>query len=173
MQYLYASNLYHLNIYKNDSFALMISSMSKVKLTPKQNRFCELYASGELGSQKACYFEAYDVELDDGGKIPKWVETEACLLLQNPKITQRIEELINQKSDKLLASSTKTKDYILRKLFRLAEETENEQSQLKSLELLGKQIALWTDKIETRIEHRQPEDIEQELEQKIQQLLKD
>ena len=93
--------------------------------------------------------------------------------MQNPKITQRIEELINQKSDKLLASSTKTKDYILRKLFRLAEETENEQSQLKSLELLGKQIALWTDKVETRIEHRQPEDIQQELEQKIQQLLKD
>ena len=71
----------------------------KNNLTIKQETFCNLIVSGEIGTQKEAYYKAYDVELDEKGNIPQWVEKEATVLMQNPKITQRINELIKVKEN--------------------------------------------------------------------------
>uniref|UniRef100_Q0I4P9 Terminase small subunit n=1 Tax=Histophilus somni (strain 129Pt) TaxID=205914 RepID=Q0I4P9_HISS1 len=59
------------------------------KLTPKQENFCWKYI--ETGNAHTAYIKAYDVYSLDWKK--DWTYTEASNLLNNPKITQRLEEI--------------------------------------------------------------------------------
>ena len=141
----------------------------KNNLTIKQETFCNLIVSGEIGTQKEAYYKAYDVDLDDKGNIPQWVEKESTVLMQNPKITQRINELIKVKENRLLASTTKTKEYVLKKLYELVETENNPQAKIRSLELLGKSVAMFTDVQETK-DNRTKEQVEQDIESKLKDL---
>ena len=57
------------------------------KLTPKQENFCLAYL--ETGNASEAYRRAYDA----GGMSMNALNREACLMLDNPKIAQRISEL--------------------------------------------------------------------------------
>ncbi len=139
-------------------------------LTPKQRRFVDAILSDKYESQIACYLDVYDVDLDDKGKIPNWANVEATRLMQNPKVTLSIKEGLEAKEKRLLASTLRTKDYVLKKLYSLAEEDIQASSKIRALELLGKSVAMFTDVQETK-ETRTSEDVEKELEDKINQLL--
>ncbi len=139
-------------------------------LTPKQRRFVDAILSDKYESQIACYLDVYDVDLDDKGKIPNWANVEATRLMQNPKIALSIREGLEAKEKRLLASTLRTKDYVLKKLYSLAEEDIQASSKIRALELLGKSVAMFTDVQETK-ETRTSEDVEKELEDKINQLL--
>lgn len=140
------------------------------KLTKKQRQFVDAILSDKYESQIACYMDVYDVELDDKGKIPNWANVEATRLMQNPKVTLSIKEGLEAKEKRLLASTLRTKDYVLKKLYSLAEEDIQASSKIRALELLGKSVAMFTDVQETK-ETRTSEDVEKELEDKINQLL--
>lgn len=140
------------------------------KLTTKQRQFVDAILSDKYDSQIACYMDVYDVELDDKGKIPNWANVEATRLMQNPKVTLSIKEGLEAKEKRLLASTLRTKDYVLKKLYSLAEEDIQASSKIRALELLGKSVAMFTDVQETK-ETRTSEDVEKELEDKINQLL--
>jgi len=140
------------------------------KLTTKQRQFVDAILSDKYDSQIACYMDVYDVELDDKGKIPSWANVEATRLMQNPKVTLSIKEGLEAKEKRLLASTLRTKDYVLKKLYSLAEEDIQASSKIRALELLGKSVAMFTDVQETK-ETRTSEDVEKELEDKINQLL--
>jgi phage terminase small subunit len=131
-------------------------------LTMKQRRFVDAILSDKYDSQIACYMDVYDVELDDKGNVPKWANVECTRLMQNPKITLSIREGLKAKEQRLLASTLRTKDYVLKKLYSLAEEDIQASSKIRALELLGKSVAMFTDVQETK---------EKELEEKINQLL--
>ena len=139
-------------------------------LIPKQRRFVDAILSDKYESQIACYLDVYDVDLDDKGKIPNWANVEATRLMQNPKIALSIREGLEAKEKRLLASTLRTKDYVLKKLYSLAEEDIQASSKIRALELLGKSVAMFTDVQETK-ETRTSEDVEKELEDKINQLL--
>lgn len=67
-----------------------VKSTSKGRgLTPKQEKFCQLYI--ELGNASEAYRQAYNCSK----MTEKTVNEEAIRLLNNPKITPRIEELKN------------------------------------------------------------------------------
>ena len=140
------------------------------KLTKKQRQFVDAILSDKYESQIACYMDVYDVELDDKGKIPNWANVEATRLMQNPKVTLSIKEGLEAKEKRLLASTLRTKDYVLKKLYSLAEEDIQASSKIRALELLGKSVAMFTDVQETK-ETRTSEDVEKELEDKINKLL--
>ena len=140
------------------------------KLTTKQRQFVDAILSDKYDSQIARYMDVYDVELDDKGKIPSWANVEATRLMQNPKVTLSIKEGLEAKEKRLLASTLRTKDYVLKKLYSLAEEDIQASSKIRALELLGKSVAMFTDVQETK-ETRTSEDVEKELEDKINQLL--
>jgi hypothetical protein len=114
--------------------------------------------------------DVYDVELDDKGNVPKWANVECTRLMQHPKIALSIREGLKAKEQRLLASTLRTKDYVLKKLYSLAEEDIQASSKIRALELLGKSVAMFTDVQETK-ETRTSEDVEKELEEKINQLL--
>lgn len=64
-------------------------AISKVKLTVKQEKFCQGLMLGK--TQRQAYKEAYNCEnMSDNA-----IDREACLLAKNPKIVQRLEELNN------------------------------------------------------------------------------
>ena len=61
--------------------------MDKIKLTPKQERFCQVYI--ETGNASEAYRQAYNTEK----MKPESVNSKGYQLLQQVKITARLDEL--------------------------------------------------------------------------------
>jgi len=141
------------------------------KLTIKQQAFVDEIIKGKLGSYKEAYAKVYDVELTKTGKIPKWVEVEASKLVANPKIALSIQKAIEKKEQSVVASSLRTRNYVIDRLYKESQESDSDASRVRALELLGKSVSLFSDVIETK-ESRSSNEIEADIEEKIEQLLK-
>lgn len=149
---------------------LIRGGKSDPKLTPKQRAFVDNIVKGKIGTYKECYAKAYDVTLTKTGAIPKWCEVEASKLMADPKIALSIQSAIEKKDRSTLASSLRTREYVLEALLRESKEAESDASRIRSLELIGKTIGLFTDQIEVK-SHRSVEEIDRDLEEKIQALV--
>ena len=139
-------------------------------LTIKQRAFVEEIIRGKLGSYKEAYAKVYDVTLTKTGKIPKWVEVEASRLIANPKVALSLHKAIQRKEDVAVASSLRTRNYVLEQLMRESKEADSDATRVRALELLGKTVSLFNDTIEIK-EARDSETIEEEIEEKIIALL--
>jgi len=141
-------------------------------LTIKQRAFVSEIVRGKLGSYKEAYATVYDVTLTKAGKIPKWVEVEASKLVASPKIALSIRDAIERKEQSLTASALRTKNYVVERLLRESQDSESDASRVRALELLGKSVAMFSDVVEER-GVRESEDIERDIEAKLEQLLAD
>ena len=139
-------------------------------LTIKQRAFVDEIIRGKLGSYKEAYAKVYDVTLTKQGKIPKWVEVEASKLVANPKIALSLHKAIQRKEDVAVASSLRTRNYVLERLMSESKEADSDATRVRALELLGKTVSLFNDTIEIK-EARDSDDIEAEIEEKIVALL--
>ena len=140
------------------------------ELTIKQRSFVNEIVRGKLGSYKEAYAKVYDVKLTKTGKIPKWVEVEASKLVANPKIAISIQKAIERKESSLIASSLRTKNYVIDQLYKESQSSESDASRVRALELLGKSVALFSDVVETK-EARDTNDIEQDIEERLTRLI--
>ena len=140
------------------------------ELTIKQRSFVNEIVRGKLGSYKEAYAKVYDVKLTKTGKIPKWVEVEASKLVANPKIAISIQKAIERKESSLIASSLRTKNYVIDQLYKESQSSESDASRVRALELLGKSVALFSDVVETK-EARDTSDIEQDIEERLTRLI--
>ncbi|HDR0968098.1 TPA: terminase small subunit [Pasteurella multocida] len=173
-----------------------VESTSKGRgLTPKQEKFCQLYI--ELGNASEAYRQAYDCSKMSN----EAVNVEAIKLLnnpKNPKITLRVEELKklhqerhNLTVDKVIRDLEEYRDICMgRKPLRLTTVVKNNQEGTaqsvdtdcfvfepaganKALELLGKHLGMFSQKVEVsgdlQIEHKTELDLSglnfEELEQ--------
>jgi len=139
-------------------------------LTIKQRAFVDEIIRGKLGSYKEAYAKVYDVTLTKTGKIPKWVEVEASRLIANPKIALSLHKAIQRKEDVAVASSLRTRNYVLERLMKESQEADSDSARITALSLLGKTVNLFSDTIEIK-EARDSDDIEAEIEEKIIALL--
>ena len=142
------------------------------ELTIKQRAFVEEIIKGKLGSYKEAYSKVYDVTLTKTGKIPKWVEVEASKLVANPKIALSLHRAIERKETSAVASSLRTRNYVLERLMKESKEADSDSARITALSLLGKTVNLFSDTIEIK-ESRDSVDIEEEIEAKIVALLKE
>jgi len=140
------------------------------ELTIKQRAFVEEIIKGKLGSYKEAYAKVYDVTLTKTGKIPKWVEVEASKLVANPKIALSLHKAIERKETSAVASSLRTRNYVLERLMKESKEADSDSARITALSLLGKTVNLFSDTIEIK-ESRDSVDIEEEIEAKIVALL--
>lgn len=140
------------------------------ELTIKQRAFVNEIVRGKLGSYKEAYSKIYDVQLTKTGKIPKWCEVEASKLVASPKIALSIKRAIERKESGLIASSLRTKNYVIEQLYNLSISADTSASKIRALELLGKSVALFSDVVETK-EARTTIDIEQDIEERLISLL--
>jgi F0F1-type ATP synthase beta subunit len=125
-----------------------------------------------LGSFKEVYADVYDVTLTKQGKIPKWVEVEASRLMANPKVSLSIQQGLQRKETNAVASTTRTRSYVLEQLMRESKEAESDSSRIRALELLGKTVNLFSDTLEIK-ESRGTHDIEQDIESRIEALIRE
>ena len=139
-------------------------------LTPKQRAFVNEIVKGKLGSYKEAYAKVYDVTLTKAGKVPKWVEVEASKLVANPKIALSLHKAIERREQSVTASALRTRNYVIERLYKESKESESDASRVRSLELLGKTVAMFSDVLEER-SARDSEDIERDIEAKLEQLL--
>jgi len=139
-------------------------------LTIKQRQFVDEIIKGKLGSYKEAYAKVYDVTLTKANKIPKWVEVEASKLVANPKIAQSIHKAIERKETVTVASSLRTRNYVIDQLYRESKESDSDSARIRALELLGKSVSLFSDVVETK-EARTSDQVEADIEERIQALL--
>ena len=147
----------------------------KKELTAKQEAFAQAIVFGilndETGKKKhlsasECYRSVYNV-----GETtkPSSIWTEASKLLSNPKVQQRVDVLKGQMETHALSSSLSERDKIIERLWVMADKGQAEASQLRSLELLGKSIGLFSDRVEIT-ESKNLDDIEKDLIAKLSSL---
>ena len=141
-------------------------------LTIKQRAFADAIIKGKLGSFKEVYADVYDVTLTKQGKIPKWVEVEASRLMANPKVALSIQQGLQRREVNAVASTTRTRSYVLEQLMRESKESESDSSRVRALELLGKTCGLFSDTLEIK-ESRGTHDIEQDIESRIEALIRE
>jgi hypothetical protein len=141
-------------------------------LTIKQRAFADAIIKGKLGSFKEVYADVYDVTLTKQGKIPKWVEVEASRLMANPKVSLSIQQGLQRRETNAVASTTRTRSYVLEQLMRESKESESDSSRVRALELLGKTCGLFSDTLEIK-ESRGTHDIEQDIESRIEALIRE
>jgi len=139
-------------------------------LTLKQRAFVNEIVKGKLGSYKEAYAKVYDVTLTKAGKVPKWVEVEASKLVANPKIALSLHKAIERREQSVTASALRTRNYVIERLYKESKESESDASRVRSLELLGKTVAMFSDVLEER-SARDSEEIERDIEAKLEQLL--
>ena len=111
------------------------------KLTAQQEQFCLEFIK-DLNAVRAAIRAGYG---EQHAKKNAWT------IIRNPAVASRISDL---KADQTKRTKIEADD-ILRRLVRIAEKTEQEgdyQAAIRSLELLGKHQAMWTDKNLTEME---------------------
>jgi len=111
------------------------------KITAQQEQFCLEFIK-DLNAVRAAIRAGYG---EQHAKKNAWT------IIRNPAVAERISDL---KADQTKRTKIEADD-ILRRLVRIADKTEQEgdyQAAIRSLELLGKHQAMWTDKNLTEME---------------------
>ena len=136
-------------------------------LTDKQEAFAQAIFEG------ANFSDAYRQAYDAANMSAASIHTEACLLVQNPKVSQRLEQLNLDREQQRRMQSLSRSDFVLKQLTEEALNTDNSDgARVRALELLGKSVALFTDKVETEDKtERDADAIKRELQAKLDRLL--
>ena len=126
-------------------------------LTAKQERFAQLVAQGSMSYSQAYRESGYSVE----NMKPKSVNELASRLLV--KVRWRVDEIISSNIALSERKEETLKTYIENKLMEIVENSDQDSAKVSSLALLGRSIAMFSDKV---IEETQDESIH-ELEKKL------
>lgn len=130
-------------------------------LTLKQERFAQELSEG--ATNVAAYRAAYDA----GGMQQTSVEVEGCKLAANPKIAQRVQDLLAAKQAKADRVSARTEDRIWRGVWELAEGADiAPATKATALALAARMAGLFQDRIEVK-QAGSAADIERELMERL------
>ena len=136
-------------------------------LTAKQETFCMAILNGKGFSD--AYREAYDASNMSAASIHQ----EAYKLATNPKIAQRLERAEREKQAEQRMQRLSRAERVIEKLEGIGVRGDAaDGTQVRALELLGKTLGLFVDRVET--EDKTPRDadsIRAELEQRINRLM--
>ena len=132
-------------------------------LTEKQEAFVQAIVQGNG------YATAYRMAYNTEGMADGTVHSEASKLGSNPKITARLNQIRVQKEAERRAIALSRDEYVLNKLKRIIDnENEPTASRVRSLELMGKTIGLFVDRVETEdVTDQSADEIEARLRAKL------
>ena len=138
-------------------------------LTPKQMHFCRCVAAGM--SQASAYREAFDVTAD--GKSATHREA-ASRLMSRADIKARVDALIALKERAIQRKAVSDRELVVGKLRRWVEDgidpttgDEPTNAQLAAAQLLGRTVALFSDKQVVEKVERSPDEIAAEIEKRL------
>ena len=137
------------------------------KLTPKQERFAQLVAGGS--SQADAYREAFNSKGKDST-----VHSEGSRLMKDPKVSTRVDQLIALKERAIQRKAVSDRELVVGKLRHWVTDgidpttgDEPTNAQLAAAQLLGRTVALFSDKQVVEKVERSPEEIAAEIEKRL------
>ena len=141
----------------------------KQKITPKQHEFARLIAEEHLTSSDA-YRRAYKPNILAKNKS---VHEMACRVMTNIKVQSMIRSIQHERAEENRTRAIRREEYVLKKLTEEVEHGDKASSRIRALELLGKTVAMFSDKEElnTKKIERSPDEIKEDLKLKLQKLL--
>ena len=130
-------------------------------MTYKQKCFAAAVAAGV--GQSVAFREAYNTQ----DMKPATIWSEASRLRRHPKVSARIDQL---KAEAELSAAEKregVREFVLHELTEMACEASTPAARLKALELLGKSVGLFSDRVEVSAPERSIEELEAAIKQRI------
>lgn len=135
-------------------------------LTGKQEAFAKLVAGGSMLSD--AYRECYSA--DNMKSSTLW--SEACRLAQNPKVSTRIKDIQADMEADRRTIERRREEWVLKRLSEEADQADNASSRIRALELVGKTVGMFTDRIEqAETSERSASEIEKELKARLDRLI--
>ena len=135
-------------------------------LTGKQEAFAKLVAGGSMLSD--AYRECYSA--DNMKSSTLW--SEACRLAQNPKVSARIKDIQADMEADRRTIERRREEWVLKRLSEEADQADNASSRIRALELVGKTVGMFTDRIEqAETSERSASEIEKELKARLDRLI--
>ena len=136
------------------------------RLTAKQEAFAQQVAGGAILSD--AYRECYAAE----NMADRTVWTEACRLASNPKVATRIKVIQTERESDQRMVRLRREEYVLKRLQQEAEQAETDGARVRSLELLGRTISMFSDRVEIeQDESKSAAELEADLEKRLRDLL--
>lgn len=127
------------------------------RLTSKMHMFVNNLLAGQ--SPVLAYRNAYNVRTDNHATVL----TSANKLMQDPRINTLLEALSEDYRRKVIENAVTTREHVMKELFKHAQQAKQEGTQLKALELMGRAVGMFTDKLEQKVEEISTEKLKEEL----------
>ena len=127
------------------------------RLTSKMHMFVNNLLAGQ--SPVLAYRNAYNVRTDNHATVL----TSANKLMQDPRINTLLEALSEDYRRKVIENAVTTREHVMKELFKHAQQAKQEGTQLKALELMGRAVGMFTDKVEQKVEEISTEKLKEEL----------
>jgi hypothetical protein len=134
-------------------------SSTNKRLTARMIHFVNLLVSGN--DHITAYSTAYDVS----GSTRATIIGNANRLMRDSRITMQLESVLEATKQNVIESDASARRYVMQKLFDKVNESEvSESGQLRALELIGKAVGMFTDRVETTVEQVDTDSLKKELE---------
>ena len=144
---------------------LRVVGKEEKPLTGKQEAFAKLVAGGAVLSD--AYRECYAADSMKDSTV--W--SEACRFAQNPKVSARIKDIQADMEADRRTIERRREEWVLKRLSEEADQADNASSRIRALELVGKTVGMFTDRVEqSDTTERSASDIERELRAKLERL---
>jgi hypothetical protein len=130
---------------------------TKGRITAKQHLFASLIIQG--AAPRDAYRKAYNCLSANEGTIA----VSANRLLNDPKVSVLIHSGLDKREENLVSDAVATRRHVMTQLLAHAENMKSEGSKLKALELIGKAVGMFTDKVEQTIEQVSTDQLKAEL----------
>ena len=145
---------------------LRVVGKEEKPLTGKQEAFAKLVAGGAVLSD--AYRECYAADSMKDSTV--W--SEACRLAQNPKVSARIKDIQADMEADRRTIERRREEWVLKRLSEEADQADNASSRIRALELVGKTVGMFTDRVEQAdTTERSASDIEADLRRRLDRLL--
>jgi hypothetical protein len=129
------------------------------RITAKMQAFVSNIANGM--SPKDSYRKAYDCS----NSAESTVISSANTLLRDSRISELLGSVWEGVKENIVQDAVATKRHVMSELFKHAQNEEAQLSnRLKSLELMGRAVGMFTDKVETKVEEISTDQLKKELE---------
>lgn len=138
-------------------------------LTAKQ----EAFAQG-VGTRGETLAAAYRAAYDAAGMSPAAVHVEACKLMANPAVAQRVNQLVREKQAKTSLDAARIRAHVIERLHAESIDPDNPPAaRVRSLELLGKldTVGAFRERVANETPEQAPGDLAATLEARLKALL--
>jgi hypothetical protein len=135
------------------------SKSTNKRMTNRMIHFVNLLVSGN--DHITAYSTAYDVS----GSTRATIIGNANRLMRDSRITMQLESVLEATKQNVVESDASARRYVMQQLFDKVNEAETSESgQLRALELIGKAVGMFTDRVEQVTEVIDANELKKELE---------